>query len=91
MQTLDIGTTMAARRCDGPTCTILERKVEPQWRTCFYITVPTDHPRPPVQTFDGARTQEVQLSSSVCQGLEAVCQDADVTLYGGCFCWLHLR
>src|SRR6185369_16478151 len=38
-------------------------------------------PRPPVQTFDGARTQEVQLSSIVCQGLEAVCQDVDVTLF----------
>ncbi|MHB1887348.1 MAG: condensation domain-containing protein, partial [Acidimicrobiales bacterium] len=45
------------------------------------LQLPTDHPRPSVQTFDGSRTQSIQLPTSVCQGLEAVCQSADVTLF----------
>ena len=44
------------------------------------LALPTDHPYPPAQTFQGAR-QSLNLSSKLSQALKTLSQQADVTLF----------
>ena len=47
------------------------------------LQLPTDHPRPAIQTFDGGKSKRLELSSSVCRGLQELCQGGEnnVTLF----------
>jgi len=44
------------------------------------LQLPTDHPRPAIQTFNGA-TQELRVSSETTKGLRGLCREGDVTLF----------
>ena len=44
------------------------------------IDLPTDHPRPPVQTFNGA-TFGFKLDSALTQGVQSLAENKNVTLY----------
>ncbi|BCL80829.1 non-ribosomal peptide synthetase [Ktedonobacteria bacterium brp13] len=44
------------------------------------LELPTDHPRPPIQTYNGAR-QFLHLPSGLLEQLRALCHQADVTLF----------
>ncbi|MEM7344969.1 MAG: amino acid adenylation domain-containing protein, partial [Chloroflexota bacterium] len=55
------------------------------WRTQLadsppLLNLPTDHPRPPIQTFEGSR-KFVSLSPSLTQEIKALCQQENVTLF----------
>ena len=45
------------------------------------LQLPTDHSRPAIQTFDGGASGSLELSRSVCNQLQAVCQGGDVTIF----------
>ena len=45
------------------------------------LQLPTDKPRPAIQTFDGGKSKSTVFSDRLCNGLEAICRGGDVTLF----------
>ncbi len=44
------------------------------------VSLPTDYPRPPIQTFHGAH-QNIEIPTTVVAELKALCQKEDITLF----------
>ena len=45
------------------------------------LQLPTDHSRPAIQTFNGGASKSLDLSSTVCNQVQALCHGGDVTIF----------
>src|SRR6185312_13523869 len=45
------------------------------------LQLPIDHSRPAIQTFDGGVSRELELSSNICNQIQKLCIEGDVTIF----------